>query len=113
MNLKVGDKVIVRLVIRTDRDLEFVMLKDQRASCLEPTVQLSGYQYREGLGYYQSPKDASMLYFFDRLPQGTYVMEYPLWVTHAGEYTNGITTLQCLYAPEFVSHTESVRLRVE
>jgi len=112
-NLKVGDKVIVRLVIRTDRNLEFVALKDQRAACLEPTVQLSGYQYRDGLGYYQSPKDASMQYFFDRLPQGTYVMEYPLWVTHAGEYTNGITTLQCLYAPEFVSHTESVRVKVE
>ncbi|MDR1730194.1 MAG: hypothetical protein LBR52_05990 [Prevotellaceae bacterium] len=110
--LKVGDKVIVRLVIRTDRDLEFVALKDQRAACLEPVSQLSGYQYREGLGYYQSPKDASMQYFFDRLPQGTYVMEYPLWVTNAGEYTNGITTLQCLYAPEFVSHTESVKLRV-
>jgi len=110
--LKVGDKVIVRLVIRTDRNLEFVVLKDQRAACLEPTVQLSGYQYRDGLGYYQSPKDASMLYFFDRLPQGTYVMEYPLWVTNAGEYTNGITTLQCLYAPEFVSHTGSVRVKV-
>ncbi len=111
--LKVGDKVIARLVIRTDRDLEFVVLKDQRASSLEPVNQLSGYQFKEGLGYYQSPKDASMQYFFDRLPKGTYVMEYPLWISNAGEYTNGITTLQCLYAPEFVSHTESVRLRIE
>jgi len=111
--LKVGDKVIVRLVIRTDRDLEFVALRDQRAACLEPVTQLSGYQCRERLCYFQSPKDASMQYFFDRLPQGTYVMEYPLWVTNAGEYTNGITTLQCLYAPEFVSHTGSVRLKVE
>jgi hypothetical protein len=111
--LKIGDKVVVRLVIRTDRDLEFVALKDQRASCLEPVTQLSGYQYREGLGYYQSPKDASMQYFFDYLPKGTYVLEYPLWITHAGEYTNGISTLQCLYAPEFVSHTESIRLEVK
>ncbi len=111
--LKVGDKIIVRLIIRTGLDLEFVALKDQRAACLEPVTQLSGYQCRERLCYYQSPEDASMQYFFDRLPQGTYVMEYPLWVTNAGEYTNGITTLQCLYAPGFVSHTESVRLRVE
>jgi uncharacterized protein YfaS (alpha-2-macroglobulin family) len=111
--LKTGDKIIVRFVIRTDRDMEYVVLKDQRASCLEPVNQLSGYRYGERIGYYQSPKDASMQYFFDFLPEGTYVLEYPLWVTHAGEYTNGITTLQCLYAPEFVSHTESIQLNVK
>jgi uncharacterized protein YfaS (alpha-2-macroglobulin family) len=111
--LTIGDKIIVRLVIRTDRDMEYVALKDQRASCLEPATQISGYRYSEQISYYQSPKDASMQYFFDYLPKGTYVMEYPLWVTHAGEYTNGITTLQCLYAPEFVSHTESVTINVK
>ncbi|NLA24292.1 MAG: hypothetical protein GX879_04925, partial [Bacteroidales bacterium] len=33
--LQVGDKVVVRLTVRTDRDIEFVHLKDLRAACFE------------------------------------------------------------------------------
>ncbi len=111
--LSVGDRLVVRLTLRTDRDMDYVSLKDQRASCLEPTRQLSGYRCSEGTCYYQSPKDAAMYYFFDHLSKGTYVFEYPLWVTHAGDYCNGITSAQCLYAPEFLTNTGSVRIRVE
>jgi Bacterial Alpha-2-macroglobulin MG10 domain len=41
------------------------------------------------------------------------VFEYPLFVTHTGNFSNGITTIQCMYAPEFTSHSEGVRVRVE
>lgn len=111
--LNVGDKVVVRLVLRADRDFDYVSLKDQRASCLEPVQQMSGYRFNQGTGYYQSAKDAAMYYFFDHLREGTYVFEYPLYVTHKGQYTNGITTVQCLYAPEFSSNTESVNINVK
>ena len=111
--LSVGDKLVVRLTLRTDRDMDYVSLKDQRASCLEPTQQLSGYRCGDGTCYYQSPRDAAMYYFFDHLAKGTYVFEYLLCVTHAGDYCNGITTAQCLYAPEFLTNTGSVRIRVE
>ena len=112
-NLKVGDKLVVRLTLRTDRDMDYVSLKDQRASCLEPVTQLSGYRCSDGTCYYQSPKDAAMYYFFDHLEKGTFVFEYPLWVTHAGQYSNGITSAQCLYAPEFSTNTGSVRIKVK
>jgi len=49
----------------------------------------------------------------DRLPKGTYVFEYPLRVTHKGDFSNGITTMQCMYAPEFASHSEGVRVVVK
>ena len=111
--LSVGDKLVVRLTLRTNRDMDYVSLKDQRASCLEPVHPLSGYRCSEGTCYYQSPKDAAMYYFFDHLSKGTYVFEYPLWVTLAGDYCNGITTAQCLYAPEFQTNTESVRIQVK
>jgi len=100
-----GDKVITRLVITTDRNLEFVALKDLRAACFEPVNQLSGCAWKEGVCYYQTTKDASTLFFFTFLPKGTYVFEYELWANSAGEYTSGIASLQCQYAPEFVSHT--------
>lgn len=104
--LKVGDKVIVRLTIRTDREMEYVSLKDLRAGCFEPVSQTSGTVYAGGLRYYRSPKDISENFYFDTLPAGTHVLEYSAYVSRAGRYSGGLATLQCLYAPEFVSHTE-------
>jgi uncharacterized protein YfaS (alpha-2-macroglobulin family) len=111
--LKVGDKVKVRIVLRVDRDMEFVHMKDMRASCFEPTNVISRYKYQGGLGYYESTKDASTNFFFDYLNKGTYVFEYPLLVTHTGNFSNGITSIQCMYAPEFSSHSEGVRVTVK
>jgi hypothetical protein len=103
----------MRIIITTDRDLEYVHLKDMRAACLEPVNVLSGYQWQDGLGYYQTTQDASTSFFFDRLPRGTFVLEYPVFVTTSGNYSNGISVLQCMYAPEFAAHSEGVRLHVE
>ena len=103
--LKKGDKVITRLVVTTDRDLEFVLLKDLRASCFEPLNQLSGTSWKEGTVYYQTTKDASTQFFFNYLPKGTYVFEYELWANNAGTFSSGMASVQCHYAPEFVSHT--------
>ena len=111
--LKMGDKLTVRLSIRTDRDLEYVLLKDLRASCLEPVEQLSGVLWKQGLIYYQSSKDASTNFFFPAMSKGAYVFEYQLYVAHSGEYSNGITTIQCLYAPEYISHTTGGRIFVQ
>ncbi|MDR2056720.1 MAG: hypothetical protein LBP83_00245 [Dysgonamonadaceae bacterium] len=111
--LRVGDKAIVRLTVRSDRDLEYVLLKDMRASCFEPVEQLSGIRWTQSTVYYQTTRDASMNFYFYNLPKGVYVFEYPLYVNSRGDYSNGITTIQCLYAPEFVSHTSGGRVRVK
>lgn len=111
--LNVGDKVIVRLTVRADRDFDFVQLKDMRASCFEPTQAISGVQWKNGGIYYQTSKDASTNFFFDFLAKGTYVFEYPVYVNREGEYSNGITSIQCMYAPEFTSHTGGERVTVK
>lgn len=111
--LKIGDKIKVRIELRTDRDMEYVHMKDMRASAFEPVNVLSSYKWQDGLGYYESTRDASTNFFFDRLRKGTYVFEYTLFVTHAGNFSNGITTIQCMYAPEFSSHSEGVRIEVK
>jgi len=108
-----GDKVITRLVITTDRNLEFVALKDLRAACFEPVNQLSECKWKEGVCYYQTIKDASTQFFFSYLPKGTYVFEYEVWVNSTGNYTSGIASLQCQYAPEFVSHTGGERIEIK
>jgi hypothetical protein len=111
--LKVGDKVKVRIELRVDRMMEYVHMKDMRASSLEPVNVISAYKWQGGLGYYESTKDASTNFFFNYLPKGTYVFEYPLFVTHTGTFSNGITTIQCMYAPEFSSHSEGIKINVE
>jgi hypothetical protein len=111
--LNIGDKIEVRIELRVDRDMEYVHMKDMRASALEPINVLSGYKWQGGLGYYETTKDASTNFFFNFLRKGTYVFEYPLFVSHAGNFSNGITTIQSIYAPEFNAHSEGVRIRVE
>ncbi len=110
--LKPGDKLQVRIELRVDRDMEYVHMKDMRASGFEPLNVLSSYKWQGGLGYYESTRDASTNFFFSYLSKGTYVFEYPLRVIHNGDFSNGITTIQCMYAPEFTSHSEGVRVKV-
>jgi len=111
--LRVGDVLVVRLVLRTDRALEYVHLKDQRAAGLELINQLSGYQYQQGLGYYQSPRDAATHFFFGAVPRGTHVLEYRLRAAQVGDFSGGISQVQCLYAPEFGATSAGQRLSIK
>jgi hypothetical protein len=108
-----GDQVVVRVELRADRDLEYVHMKDMRAACLEPVDVISGYRWQDGLGYYESTKDVSTDFFFAHLPRGTHVFEYALSVAQAGNFSNGIMSIECMYAPEFSYHSEGIRVNVE
>lgn len=110
--LRKGDRIVTRLVVTADRNFEFVALNDHRAACLEPVDKLSGMQWKQGVSYYQSTKDASTDLFFTYLPKGTYVFEYEANITHEGQFDGGRAALQCLYAPEFVAHCGSEMLVV-
>jgi len=111
--LEAGDKIKVRIELRVDRTMEYVHMKDMRASGFEPINVLSQYKYQAGLGYYESTRDAATNFFFSYLPKGTYVFEYPLRAVHKGDFSNGVTTIQCMYAPEFTSHSVGERVKVE
>jgi TonB-dependent SusC/RagA subfamily outer membrane receptor len=109
--LKIGDLVTVRLILNIKEDVEFVHLKDLRAAAFEPVHALSQYEYKDGLGYYRSTRDVATHFFFDDIDRGTYILEYDVRVNNAGEFSNGITTIQSMYAPEFSGHTAGVRVK--
>ena len=109
--LKVGDLVTVRLIITSKEDMEFIHLKDMRASCFEPVDVLSGFAYKGGLGFYKSTKDAATHFFFDQINKGTYVLEYDIRVNNTGNFSNGISTIQSMYATEYTSHTKGIRVK--
>ena len=110
--VQVGDELVVRIELRVDRDMEYVHLKDQRGSGTEPVNVLSRYKYQDGLGYYESTRDTASHFFIDYLPKGVYVFEYSTRVQHRGQYQTGVAEIQCMYAPEFNSHSESLALLV-
>jgi uncharacterized protein YfaS (alpha-2-macroglobulin family) len=111
--LAVGDELVVRIELRTDRDMEYVHLEDQRGSGTEPVNVLSRYKYQDGLAYYESTRDTASHFFIDYLPKGTYVFEYSTRVQLRGEYQTGVAEIQCLYAPELNSHSESIPIIVK
>ena len=110
--LHVGDLVKVRIELRTDRTMEYVHLKDMRAAGFEPVSTLSTYRFQDGLYYYESPRDMATNFFIGYLRKGTYVFEYELRVSQKGDFSNGVTTIQCMYAPEFTSHSQGIRVIV-
>ncbi|WP_273444665.1 alpha-2-macroglobulin family protein [Neolewinella agarilytica] len=111
--LAAGDRVTVRLILKSDREMDFVHLKDRRAATFEPIEQLSKYQYQNGLGYYQAPGDLATNFFIDHLPRGTFTLEYDLFTTYSGSFSNGLGRVQCMYAPEFGGNTGGARILVE
>lgn len=110
--LKIGDKVTVRMILNTDRNMEFIHLKDMRAAGFEPVDVLSGYQWKNNLGYYQVTKDASTNFYIEYMPKGKYVFEYDYICNAAGTFSNGITTMQNYYAPQMNAHTQGTKISI-
>ena len=105
----IGDRVKVRITVIADRDYDFVQLIDKRAACMEPLQQLSGYRG----GYYQSTKDCTTNYYFDRMSKGKHEIETEYYIDRAGEYTTGTCTVQCAYAPEYSGRARGESLNVD
>lgn len=104
----VGDELVVRLVVTSDRAYEFLELADHRPSLTEPVDVLSGWKWADGVGWYQVTRDASTQLFFERLPEGTHVFEYSLRVAHRGRASSGFASIRSRYAPEFSARSQSL-----
>lgn len=110
--VEVGEIVTARIVMRVDRNMDFVMIKEHRAACMEPLDQISGYRFNGKTGFYEEIRDASTNLFFDSVKKGKYVIEIDYRVSRTGRYEAGLATLQCAYAPEFSAHSGSVSIEV-
>lgn len=104
-DLKVGDKVRVTLMVHTDRDMQYVTLTDERAACLEPVQQLSGYTSNDGVWYDRQTRQSTTDLLIPFLPKGDFVLNYECYVDRPGDYSIGIATVQSQYAPVFVAHS--------
>lgn len=111
-SLTVGNRVRVSLTIRTDRDLEYVTVVDERPACFEPESQLPTPLYADGICFYRENRDSSTRLFIDRLPKGVYVLTYDVLVNNAGTIASGIATIQSQYAPAMTARSAGSLLTV-
>ncbi|MDR6941552.1 alpha-2-macroglobulin family protein [Mucilaginibacter pocheonensis] len=110
---KTGDLLKVIIYLKAGRDFEYVQLKDMRPAGTEPVSTLSEYKYQDDLYYYQVTKDVATNFFISWLSKGNYVFEYQLRVAQPGNFSTGIATVQCMYAPEFNAHSEGSRMTIK
>lgn len=111
--INVGDKLRIKIELSVDRPMEFIQMKDMRSSGLEPLNVISQYKWQGGLGYYESTKDLASYFYIDNLPKGNFVFEYDVYASHSGQFSNGVTEIQSMYAPEFGSHSEGIAITIE
>jgi hypothetical protein len=104
-NPKVGDKVRIAITITTDRDLDYIVVKDELAASMIQTEQLSNYKSRERLWYYYEPSATCTNMFISYLPKGTHILTYDCYCQEAGTFATGITDTQSEYAPLIVAHS--------
>ena len=112
-SFKVGDKVKVRVVIKTNKDMDYVTITDERAACFEPVDKLSGYRSEDATWFYLETKDTQTNTFFNSLSKGTHIIGYDVWVTNPGQFTSGIATIQSQYAPQLSAHSAGKTIMVD
>jgi uncharacterized protein YfaS (alpha-2-macroglobulin family) len=112
-HFSLGDKVKISLVLKADTDLQYVVLTDQRAAGLEPVNQLPTAMWSDGLCFYRETRDAETNIFVNRMPRGTYILEYETYATVAGEFSSGVATVQSQYNPNVVAHSAGMHITIE
>lgn len=105
-----GDRVRVRIKYTADRAMDYVELHLQRPAALEPVSTRSGYTYSRGGSYYRSITNTETVLYFYRINKGSGFIDCDLWVSQSGNYSCGVSTLQCMYAPEFTATAMSQQL---
>ncbi|GAB3920601.1 alpha-2-macroglobulin family protein [Mucilaginibacter myungsuensis] len=109
---KPGDLLKVVLYVKTDRDMEYIHVKDNRPAGTDPVDVLSAYKYQGGLYYYMVTRDLSTNFYISRLTKGNHVFEYEVRAAQPGNYSAGLSTIQSMYAPEFNATVGGQRVNV-
>jgi uncharacterized protein YfaS (alpha-2-macroglobulin family) len=111
--IELGQKLVVQLKIQSDRDMDYIHVKDLRAAAMEPLNVLSGYKWENRLSYYESTKDVSSNFYISNLAKGSYTLSYEMNATQIGIFSIGIASMQSIYAPEFNSHSKGIKIRIK
>lgn len=111
--LKVGDRVRWVYTLTADRDFDHVVLRSSRPACFESAQPLSGYSWTDALPAYRMVRDSENEYFIEHLAKGKHVFTDEMLVDRAGTFAAGLSTVQCVFAPEFVGNSSALSVVTE
>lgn len=104
-DFRLGEKVRVQLIVKTDRPLEYVSIADERPAAFEPVDQMPGWVYDGQVGAYRESGDNATNLFISWLPKGAYHFSYDTVATYGGSFASGVVTIQSQQAPEFAARS--------
>lgn len=107
-----GERVQVQLIIKADRDMQYITIRDDRPASFSPVDQMPGWVYSGNLGAYRENSDTHTSLFVDYLPKGTYYLTYEMTAALAGTFASGSATIQSQYAPEFTARSSAGHISV-
>lgn len=113
VGLKAGGRVTLSQRIMADTDYEYVTVSVPRPANLEAVDLLSGCRWQDGLCYYLEVEDTRLRYHILALPRGHYRFRQDYYVERPGTYHTGVSTIQCVLAPEYQGRDADHVLTVE
>lgn len=108
-----GEKITVVLNVTCKKDMDYVVISDNRPACLQPDDKGSGYLNIDGLWGYRSIGASKTTFYIENLPAGNHVISYTCHVDRDGDYADGIGEIQSLYSPAQVAHSAGSVIRVD
>lgn len=103
--LFVGDKVMVELIIRTRRSMDFVVVTDYKSAAFELGNETSHDGWSSGHHYYQENRDSRVTFFLDSLNKDVVKLTYTATIDRRGDFFGGMAQVQAAYAPDMVAHS--------
>lgn len=112
--LNVGDKLRMRVSVKSDRDVDFMEVIFPLAACTSLNRQLSGYYNCGGGRYcYLAIHDSALNLFIDKFEKGSMTVDFEANVTNAGTYSTGFVKAQSVYNASMTSYVASHNITVE
>jgi uncharacterized protein YfaS (alpha-2-macroglobulin family) len=110
-SFRVGDAILVRLTLHSDRALRWLLVEDPRVAGLEVEEALPvGAEWPWGI--HAEIRDRKMAYFLDRLEEGDTVIEYLARSEIAGSFSALPVSAGAMYDPELLVRSSEARLTV-
>jgi hypothetical protein len=110
-NLKSGDLVEVELLIDSDNDYEYVLLRDNKPAGLEAMENRSGYNGND-MGAYVEFRDSTVCFFIRNLARGSHSVSYRLRAETPGHFSALPAIGSAMYAPELRSNSNEFKLTI-
>ncbi len=101
-----GDMIESELIVTSQNDYEYIILKDHKPACLEPLENRSGFKYNS-VSYYTEFRDRSVDYYVESLPRGTHIFSYRSTALFDGTFTAPAATSEGVFTTVLNSNSAS------